>query len=223
MIALLLSLALGAEPFAGAVVRPFSRADLVWVEEGRISGEGVGEFDGVVRPAIQPFVGAWFGPRVGLLGSVGVASLSTRSLVGDDVSRRSHTVVRPSVDLRVALRTENPRVWSAASLHADIPSAVDRSTAYTDEEQEAADVAAQNTRYRLGGVGGALGAGVDVSILPALSLGIQYRLELHRGSLRNTTAVTTSTWLASDASLLLTVHWPRAKQDEAPVDGDASP
>ncbi len=223
MIALLLSLAFGADPFAGAAIRPFTRADLVWVQEGRTSGEGVGEFDGVVRPGIQPYVGAWFGPRIGLLGSVGLASLSTSSFVGDNVSRRSHSVVRPSIDLRVALRPESPRVWTVASLHADIPSAVDRSTVYTREEQEAADIAARNTRSSLGGVGGALGAGADVSLLPALSVGIQYRLELHRGSLRNTTAVTTSTWLASDASLLLTVHWPRAKQEEATVDGDESP
>ncbi|MFT6144279.1 MAG: hypothetical protein ACJATT_001105 [Myxococcota bacterium] len=223
MITLLLSLALGAEPFAGAAIRPFSRADLVWVQEGRTSGESVGEFDGVVRPGIQPYVGAWFSPRIGLLGSVGVASLSTSTFIGDNVSRRSHTVVRPSIDLRVALRPESPTVWTVASVHADIPSAVDRSTVYTDEEQEAADIGASNTRSRLGGVGGALGAGVDVSLVPELSVGIQYRLELHRGSLRNTTAVTTSTWLASDASLLITVHWPRPKQDEVPADVDASP
>lgn len=223
MIALVLSIALGAEPFAGASLRPFSRADLVWVQEGRTSGEGVGEFDGVVRPGIQPFVGAWFGPRIGLLGSVGIASVSTSTFVGEDISRRSHTVVRPSVDLRVGLREESPRVWTVASIHADIPSAVDRSTVYTEEEQEAADVAATNTRARLGGVGGALGAGVDVSLLPALSVGLQYRLELHRGSLRNTTAVTTSTWLASDASLQMTVHWARQKSDELSVDLDASP
>ncbi len=223
MIALLLSLALGAEPFAGAAIRPFSRADLVWVQEGRGSGEGVGEFDGVVRPGLQPYVGAWFGPRIGLLGSVGIASLSTSTFVGDNISRRSHSVVRPSIDLRVAVRPQNPRVWTLASFHADIPSAVDRSTVYTEEEQEAADVAVRNTRSRLGGVGGALGAGVDVSLVPALSVGIQYRLELHRGSLRNTTAVTTSTWLASDASLLFTVHWPSAKHDEGPMDEAANP
>ena len=208
MIALLIALATPA-PFAGAVFRPFSRADLVWVAEDRTSGEGVGEFDGIVRPGIQPYVGAWFGKRVAVLGSVGLAHLSTSTYVGNTVSRRNHTVVRPSAELRIALRSTSPRVWTAASLHADIPTAGDRSDSYTPEEQDAADLPASYTRARLGGGGGALGMGVELDIIPELSVGLQYRLELHRGTIRNTAAVTTSTWLASDAGLLVTLHWPR--------------
>ena len=161
MIPLLIALASAADPMAGAVVRPFSRADLVWVEENRTSGEGVSEFDGVVVPVVQPFVGAWFG-RVGWLGSLGVARISTSTYVGDTISRRQQTVVRPSTEVRYAFRTASPRLWSAASFHVTIPSASDRSNAYTDEEQDAADVSSRNTRARLGGAGGAIGVGAEL-------------------------------------------------------------
>lgn len=212
-----------AEPIAGVVVRPFSRADLVWVDENRTSGEGVGEFDGVVRPGIQAYFGAWTGRRIGIVGSLGVAHLSTRTFIGDTVARRAHTVVRPQIDGRYRLRTDQPEVWTSASLHVDIPSAIDRSDAFTDDEQQAADDAARGTRARLGGVGGALGVGVEAQLHPLLSVGLQARLQLHRGTLRDTTAVTASTYISTDTGLLFTIRWPHPQSDSVAIDPDKTP
>lgn len=210
MIVLLLALA-QAEPIAGLTLRPFSRADLVWVEEDRTSGETVGEFDGVVRPAVQPFAGLWFTPRTGAVASLGIAHQSSTTRVGGDVTRRSHTVVRPEIAFRYALRPASPRVWTDASLYMDLPAASDRSTTYSEDEQDSANDAAANTRARLFGIGGSLGLASEVDLSDLLSVGFAWRVGLHRGNLRSTTAVSSSTWLATDASLLFTFHWPRAE------------
>ena len=44
-------------------------------------------------------------------------------------------------------------------------------TLHLAHEQEAADVAAENQSYRLGGVGGRVGMGLDYRILPGLMIG----------------------------------------------------
>ena len=213
----LLSLAMAhaAVPFAGVEFRPLSRQDLVWVEEGRTSGTAVGAQDGVVRPNLGAFGGAWFSRFVGVAGSVGVARRTVSTRVDDVYRQRHQGVVRLGVDLRIGwLEPElrKPIPWFMLGLHGDIPSARDVSNGFTAEEQDAADRAAATTRYRLGGVGGRVGMGLDYRILPGLAIGAVASLGLHRSFYLGGEDTPTTLWLASDVGLLLTFEWPEGRR-----------
>ncbi len=211
MITALLVTAL-AEPIVGVAWHPLSRADLVAVSEDRTSGVGVGEFDGTVRPSFQLFGGAWSRGRVGVVGSLGTARLSTTTFLGETVQGRSWTVIRPSVELRVRLlarERRGPKPWAFASTYVDAPIVTDTSNAYSEEEQDAADTRIREETARLGGVGGQLGLGAEIDVTDELSVGLQWGVGVHRGVLRDTAAVSVSTWLATDGALLVTLHWPK--------------
>lgn len=212
MLALLLAAhAQAATPFLGLELRPLSRQDLVFVDEGRTSGTGVGEFDGTVRPVLSAFGGAWFSRWIGLSGGLGMARYGSRSGTTEAQRRRHWMVVRPHLDLRIGWlerRQRFPVPWVVVGAYGDIPSVRDASSTFTEEEQEAADRAAQDERYRLGGVGGRLGLGVDYRILPGLAIGGQVTVGLHHATYLGSDTTFGTSWLATDASLLLTFEWP---------------
>ena len=200
-----------ATPIAGVSWTPLSRSDLVWVDEGRTSGVAVGEFDGVARPALAAFGGAWVSERVGVVGSLGVARLQSTTWTGDTWRQRHWGVVRPEIDLRIALSTREvgrPAPWLFLGLYGDIPSARDVSNGYNEAEQEDADEDAWVERVRLGGLGGRLGAGVDYRLRDGLALGATWAVGYHRGFLQSTDTKVVSSWLATEASLLLSFEWP---------------
>jgi hypothetical protein len=201
-----------ATPMAGVAWTPFARSDLVWVDDGRTSGVGVGEFDGMVRPALTGFGGAWISRRLGLVGTLGVARLQSTTWVGDTYRHRHWGVVRPGLDLRIALsgrEVGRPAPWVLVGVHGDIPSARDVSNGYTDDEQEQADETAYVDRARLGGLGARVGLGVDYRLREGISVGAMWAAEWHRGVLRTDEANTVSSWVGADAALLLTFEWPR--------------
>jgi hypothetical protein len=200
-----------ATPFIGLEWRPLSRQDLVWVDEGRTSGVLVGEFDGAVRPVFSAFGGAWFNRYVGLSLGLGVAQLSSTTRVEDTYRQRQWGVVRPQLDLRFGWldrRLRFPIPWFMLGAHGDIPSARDVSNAYTDDEQEAADSAAEVERIRLGGVGGRAGLGVDYMMLPGLSLGLTFSVGVHASTYVGPDEGFTTLWVSTDGALLLTFEWP---------------
>ena len=218
ILALAMSLAQAAAPMAGLSWTPLSRADLVWVEDGRTTGTGVGEFDGTSRASLMPWAGAWLG-RTALVGTMGVAWLGT-STSSDGVVRRSHRgVLRPGLDLRYALmpRSEStPLPWLVLGAAGSIPFARDRSNAYTDEEQAQADQATLVERARLGGLGARVGAGVEVRITGGLSLGAEAAIEGYTSTLRAAESVSLNTWVGTRAAILLSFTWPdRALADQA--------
>ncbi len=198
-------------PYAGVEIRPFSRADLVWVEDGRTTGTTVGEFDGVVDPAVSAYIGAWLGPWIGLQGGLGIARLQTTTYVGESFYQQHWGVVRPSLDARVALmrrRDRFPVPWAMVGLFVDLPSARDVSDAYSEEEQLAADESASIDRLALWGLGGRLGLGVDYRLLPGIAVGAQVTLGYTQSVLASQDANTVSSWLASSGALLLHFEWP---------------
>lgn len=220
---LLLAPAEAARPFFGLEIRPLSRQDLVWVEEQRTSGTAVGEFDGTVSPLFGAFGGAWFNKYIGLDVGLGVAVLQS-SAVADEVYRqRTWAVLRPSLDLRFGWAEpvyRRPIPWVLLGAYGDIPSAQDVSNGYTSDEQAAADAAALQASYRLGGFGGRVGFGVDYEVLPGLSLGALVSLGVHRAGYIGGDDTFTSLWLQTDAALRLTYLWPDRRKGagkEAPA------
>ncbi|MBT3218196.1 MAG: hypothetical protein HN348_03825 [Proteobacteria bacterium] len=215
MMILLLAAAAWAAPFFGLEYSPFSRGDLTWVDEDRTSGALVGEFDGLVRPNLQAFVGGWVGEYVALSGTFGVARLQNVTWVEDIYRQRHWGVLRPGFDVRIApLKRQHrvPTLWFLLGCHGDIPSARDISNGYTDEEQEASDETALGERARLGGVGARVGVGVEQKIAPTISVGALYAVEWQRSVLESDDASAVSSWLSSRAALMLTFHWPGRKQ-----------
>lgn len=212
MWSLLLSAALASPPSVGVQWAPFSRADLVFVAEGRASGVLVGEYDGLVSPGLEPFIGWQVGERLFAALGGGAARLTTTTWAGDQWQQRHWGVIRPTAELR-GMVSDDPALglWLAAGLHGDIPSARVTSSSFTAEEQALADEDAWLTRARLGGIGGHLGAGASRGLAPGLSLGIRTDLEYHRGFLRTSEAQLVSSLIGTQTALMLTFH--AAKRD----------
>lgn len=197
-------------PFAGVEWQPLSRADLVWVDEGRASGTTVGEFDGIVNPTLKAYGGAWLTPRLGLSATVGVARIGNTSEV-DQVIRHLHWgVIRPGLDVRFALnerRPYRPVAWILTGGHGDIPSARDVSNGYDETEQLAADDAFAVERAQLSGIGGRTGLGVDYEVLPGLDLGAMWAVGYHRTLWRGPDITLLSQAVSAEASLFLQFRW----------------
>jgi hypothetical protein len=216
--------ALAAPVYFGVEWQPLSRADLSWLDDGRTTGLAVGEFDGVVSPATTAFVGSWLTPRWALQGTLGVARLQNTTWVGDVWEQRHWGVIRPGMSVRYALArrpepTTPPAIqwpipWLTVGGYGDLPSVRETSNAYDEDEQALADEAATADRARLAGFGGQFGAGVDWWVHPALSLGVSYTLGVHRGLFLGDDQAVVSTWVAAEAGLLATFHWPGRTQAE---------
>ncbi len=200
-----------ATPLAGVAWTPLSRADLVWVGDDRTSGVAVGEFDGVVAPNLSAFGGVWLSDSVGLIGSLGLARLTSTTWVGDTWRQRHWGVLRPGIDLRYSLgprEVRRPAAWILGGIHGDIPSARDTSNAYSPEEQAIADEDAALERARLGGFGARVGLGVDYRLAEGIAVGAQWSMRWHQSVLRTDQAMNVSSWVAADVALLLTFEWP---------------
>jgi hypothetical protein len=143
--------------------------------------------------------------------------LQTTTWVGETYQQRHWGVVRPSLEGRFSfIRRENrwPIPWAILGVYVDVPSARDVSNAYSPEEQQAADETAEVERLTLWGFGGRVGAGVDYRILPGIALGAEFTLGLHQSVLAGQDQSAVSSWLATEAALLMIFEWPnRASRD----------
>jgi hypothetical protein len=218
--------ALASTPYAGLEWRPLSRGDLAWIEEGDTTGLLVGGSDGFVRPQLGAYAGAWVTERVGMHASLGVARVQSTSWAGDVYVQRHWGVVRPAFDVRVALLSRDdgrPVPWLFLGGHLDVPSSRATSNGYTAEEREAAARAATLDRIRLGGIGGRLGAGADLGLLPSLRLGMQWSLGWQRTLFKGSEPTAITQWVVADGALLVEIQWPRrqeAASEEVPPEED---
>ena len=212
--ALLFSLSSFATPItptAGVEWTPFSRADAAWVSEERTSGSAVGEFDGVVRPQLMPFAGVWIDHRWGVTASLGIGRLQQTTWADEIFLQRHWLVIRPSVDLRVALIKRDrdvPIPWILVGGHGDIPSAAERSNGFTDEELETAEQNGLIERAKLGGLGARLGLGVDYGIHKHIRIGLQGVGQWHRTVFRSAEPQQVSSWIGTQASFIIAFEWP---------------
>lgn len=211
---LLLATASAATPVLGLEWRPLSRADLTWSDEGRTTGLAVGELDGAVRPALSAFFGAWVSERTALLGSLGLARLTTTTWTPgvdgepDTYRSRHWGVVRPELDLRFAPwgHSKTASAYAMLGVYGDIPSARDVSNAYTEDEQATADETAAEDRVRLGGFGARGGLGAEVDLGKGVHIGGQYAIYWHQAVLVSDDSSAVSAWLTGEASLILAIE-----------------
>ena len=200
---------------AGVEWTPFSRADTTWVDDGRTSGTGVGEFDGTVRPQMTAFAGVWFAHRWGLSGGIGLAQLR-QSTWSDEVYLHRHwAVLRPHIDVRYSFIQRDKAVpipWMVIGMHGTLPFAGETSNGFSEEESTQAERNGQVQRARLGGIGGRLGAGVDYGILPAVRIGFQFTGQWHRMVQKTSEAQLVHHWIGTQAALYLAFEWPKASK-----------
>lgn len=201
LLALLLAPTALAGGMVGVDIAPLGRGDLVAVDEGRASGLGVAEVDGLLQPPITAWGGVAGEHLAGLFGFA-VASVSTRTWTpdpagGDDlVTNRRVSTLRPSADLRwYPGGRSGPAVqpWLGAGLHVVAPLVSYTSDAWTTKEQEAWQDVADEDRARLFGVGGRLGGGCELRLAQGLRLGARYDLGVHRAQVVDQAVVSATT------------------------------
>ncbi len=165
----------------GADWVPLGTAAIVDAVEGSTSGTGAGEFDGVLRPPLAPWIGR-DGPRWGWAGSVGLAASREATWTADDARVASVGAVRPALDLRRRLPPAGqPALWAEGGAYLDLPWVADRADGYSDEEAALARDAARELRRELFGVGLRAGLAAEVDILPGLAVGLRVSGVLHQG------------------------------------------
>jgi len=188
---------------------PFSRADLVWVDEEQNSETLVGEFDGLVRPSLSAY-GGWVGERHAWLLSVGAARVSDVTWDGEGYRRVSVSALRPAVDWQWYLSDRavgGATPWLGVGLYATIPQANEAADVYTDEEQADADEGSRALKGRIGGVGGRAGIGGDYRLSGDLTLGIRYHLTAHRGQTASEDSLSVSWITRGEAALRLQMEF----------------
>jgi len=184
---------------------PPGRADQAVVAAGDLTGTGLGEFDGVLRPPLTAWAG-WRTDQVAVLWGLSAGWSRTARYVGESKTISSRGGVRPSLDVRRYLSDQGPvSPWLQGGLYGTVPWARESSTLYTDEEADAmADLAAEE-RGRIAGYGVRLGAGAELSVGDSLLLGARWLTVVHQGIVNSEDGITVSTQMFPEVAL--TVGW----------------
>ena len=184
---------------------PSGRGDLAWVASEQLTGTQVAETDGLLRPPLTAW-GGWLGQRHGVLGSFDVARLahSVRTNANAEVS--TQTALRPGVDYRLYLKERSadaPQAYLQLGAYGVVPFATESSDSASKSEQTVLDQQAQQNRSRIGGVGGRVGVGAEIQLDSGVMLGARYSVVYHRSRALDEETLTVSSWLRSEAALVL--------------------
>ena len=206
MLLALLSLA-HADGFLGVDYVPAGRADLVAVEEERLSGTGVGEFDGVLSPPLTAWGGVLNDRRAWLAG-LSVAWRSQSTWAGSQRTASTRGSVRLALDHRSYLISPDPDTiapWIQVGLYGIIPVAGEHSDAYNEDEAAAMDAFAAEARSSIGGLGVRLGGGVGWQSPQGITLGARALVVVHQGFEFDDSGQSSTTVIRTEPAL--TVGW----------------
>lgn len=209
MLGLLATLPAFAGGLVGVDYVPFGRADLAWVDAGQLSGDLVGEFDGLTAPALSAWGGWAQGRHAALLG-LGGARVATFTSTAGVISGAAVAVLRPSADYRyyvVPVESRHPEAWLQFGVYGDLSTARTEAATTTEAEAAAIDAADADTAARLGGWGLRGGGGASVTWDNGLGLGFRYLAVFHRSALLAEDVKTTSTLLTGEAALELSLRF----------------
>ena len=207
MIVFLIGLALAA-PAIGVDFVPMGRADLVWVDAAQASGTLVGEFDGLVRPNLTPYlvVQSQKKPRNTFVLGTGFARTAETSWTGQERRKVVTTAIRPAVDLQRYVIQDTASAWVGLGAFGVIPIVRDVSTAYGEAEAQEAREGSREVMARIGGAGARVGAGAELAITPELSIGLRFHTNAWRGQRVTEDSVDISTLMWVDAGLRLQIQ-----------------
>lgn len=205
MLALLLSIAAHADTLFGVDWVPSGRGDIAWVEGGQLSGDLVGELDGLLVPPLTAW-GGWTDAHDAVLFGLGGARLASHATGASSESIDVVATLRISGDYRHYLLPRQPGMpvpWAQVGLYGVIPSVRSEASALTEDEQAATDEASSEIAARVGGVGGRLGVGAELLWDNGLSLGARAVAVAHRASSTLEDTTTVSTWIRGEAAIVL--------------------
>ncbi|MED5374537.1 MAG: hypothetical protein VX899_26205 [Myxococcota bacterium] len=143
---------------------------------------GLGEFDGLLRPTLTPWVslqgeGLWRWQ----LGLGGARSVVTRWDAGA-WQRQAITTLRPTIEAQRPIGEQDGILpFLGVGIWGVVPIVRYTSTAYGPAEQQDARENARGTMARLGGAGISLGGGIDIPVTDQLTVGAAARWRLWRG------------------------------------------
>lgn len=201
MLVWLMSAAPALTPTVGLALRPIQRPPPETTTE---------QLQYTVAPPLAPYGGVRVG-RWSFLGSLGIATTQVTARADDVVSRQRAGLIRPGVDVRLALLDEPdgvPSPFVLLGVHGTFPIVGDRSTGFTEEEQAVADRLADEMRSSLGRLGGRAGAGVVLDVHRGLGLGFELALDWSRSFLLGRDeAGTVMHAVSTDAAVLLQLEW----------------
>ena len=196
-----------AEPVVVLDYVPFSRADIYWTQEEWTTGTGVGAFDGMLKPALTPWLGirkeTWTG-----LGTIGAARIATITNTGDG----KHIYARSSLRLAIAAQrnigqAEHARPWLGIGTSVIVPFARDQADSYSNAQASEAEFNNSADRARIGGLGARIGAGVDLPVFTGAHLGAHTHLVTHAAASFTETSTEYSllTWMETALRLEITL------------------
>lgn len=137
----------------------------------------VGEFDGVLRPALSPY-GGWAWGRHELLGQLGIAMFNNQET--DRVTRIGN--LRIGVDYRLnkieqslfSIEGSSTALWTSIGLFQNIPLLKDAGEDYSESEKAAAEQRLSELKAILSGTGIRLGLGVNLPLRDDFFLGFHH-------------------------------------------------
>jgi hypothetical protein len=207
------NLAWGAPPdgVVGVDYVPLGRADLAWVEEGRLSGTLSGEGDGMLQAPLRAWGGvAW--KRHAILAGFGMVRVTTTTWGSspDDgselVTRVRQGGIRPSLDYRFypKIRETNRALpWVGAGLAGVIPTVAYESEAWVETEEEAWLQAEAEDRARIGAFSVRVSGGAELMLDNGLVLGVRQAFDLDRYREVDSDSVNVSVLMATESALTL--------------------
>lgn len=226
LLTLLLPLA-AAQVSLGADWVPSPRADLVWVNEAQSTGTLVGEFDGLLRPPLQPYLGLNLG-RNTLNFGLSAARVSTTAFNVAEYERAAAGAVRPSVDyLRWLLSpgVAQAGLWVGGGAWANVPLASFYQSGANESESGDNAEYARSVRSRIGGFGARVSLGAQTELNPSLALGLRASLVGFRGQQLSEDALRSTTLVYPEVGLRVQINLPprSARPGDTPDTPPASP
>lgn len=209
----LLSAPAQAKPhgFLGVDYLPLGRADLGWVQEGRLSGVLGNEEDGFVQGPLRMWGGLGWDRHAVVAGFSAVRMKTTTWASSPDdgselVTESTQGGVRPAIDYRYYFLPRGPGQVSpylGAGLNGVIPTVSYASETWSASEESGYLAQQAEDRARIRGAGGRIQGGAELLFENGLMLGIRQSFDLQRGERVDTEVARTTALLSTETALSL--------------------
>mgnify|MGYP001188040862 CR=1 FL=1 len=191
-----------SEALAGATV------GLSWTplpaDESLQSGLSVGEFDGLIQPALTPYAG-WTWDRNQLLGNLNWAIFSSAK----EAQRSTLGTLRIGLDYRRLFPDllEDVRGWLGVGVYQIMPVLQDTNPGYTESEEAIAETLLSEQKALLSGTGVRGGVGMELEIRSGIHIGFHHHFGLHLNFQKHDDSLQTNILSKGYSGIHTTVHF----------------